>query len=199
MTCSRTSSNVMTTPSHSRNVVLRILTLTPGAQHRRPPLAVVMAVWYAGRIVTLLNVADKPAVPRKGRLSRRGWRGRRRKGAGAWRSCAGGEHVIWGRSNYCFTPSPEAHGFGARIPQLDLTLVEPTACFGHDQPTLPTVKRMTEPHKRANRYPKYETAYRVKNWAEYDKAWAITLTRSPCATSCVAITSTPPQSVTKAA
>jgi Transposase DDE domain len=29
---------------------------------------------------------------------------------------------------------------------------------------------MTEPHKRANRHPKYKTAYRVKNWAEYDKA-----------------------------
>jgi hypothetical protein len=29
---------------------------------------------------------------------------------------------------------------------------------------------MTEPHKRAHRHPKYTTAYRVKNWAEYDKA-----------------------------
>jgi hypothetical protein len=29
---------------------------------------------------------------------------------------------------------------------------------------------MAEPHKRANRHPKYKTAYRVKNWAEYDKA-----------------------------
>ncbi len=29
---------------------------------------------------------------------------------------------------------------------------------------------MTEPHKRANRHPKYKTAYRIKNWAEYDKA-----------------------------
>lgn len=29
---------------------------------------------------------------------------------------------------------------------------------------------MTEPHKRPNRHPKYKTAYRVKNWAEYDKA-----------------------------
>jgi len=29
---------------------------------------------------------------------------------------------------------------------------------------------MTEPHKRTNRHPKYKTAYRVKNWAEYDKA-----------------------------
>lgn len=28
---------------------------------------------------------------------------------------------------------------------------------------------MTEPHKR-NRHPKYKTAYRVKNWHEYDKA-----------------------------
>jgi hypothetical protein len=29
---------------------------------------------------------------------------------------------------------------------------------------------MTEAHKRANRHPKYKTAYRVKNWREYDKA-----------------------------
>jgi hypothetical protein len=29
---------------------------------------------------------------------------------------------------------------------------------------------MTEPHKRPHRHPKYKTAYRVKNWAEYDKA-----------------------------
>ena len=29
---------------------------------------------------------------------------------------------------------------------------------------------MTEPHKRANRHPKYKTAYRLKNWSEYDKA-----------------------------
>jgi hypothetical protein len=29
---------------------------------------------------------------------------------------------------------------------------------------------MTELHKRPNRHPKYKTAYRVKNWAEYDKA-----------------------------
>ena len=29
---------------------------------------------------------------------------------------------------------------------------------------------MTEPHKRANRHPKYKTAYRVKNWREYDKS-----------------------------
>jgi hypothetical protein len=28
---------------------------------------------------------------------------------------------------------------------------------------------MTEAHKRANRHPKYKTAYRVKNWREYDK------------------------------
>ena len=27
---------------------------------------------------------------------------------------------------------------------------------------------MTEPHKRANRHPTYKTAYRVKNWREYD-------------------------------
>jgi hypothetical protein len=29
---------------------------------------------------------------------------------------------------------------------------------------------MTEPHKRPNRHPKYKTAYRVKNWREYDQA-----------------------------
>jgi hypothetical protein len=29
---------------------------------------------------------------------------------------------------------------------------------------------MTEPHKRLNRHLRYKTAYRVKNWAEYDKA-----------------------------
>jgi hypothetical protein len=29
---------------------------------------------------------------------------------------------------------------------------------------------MTEAHKRPNRHPKYKTAYRVKNWSEYDKA-----------------------------
>jgi Transposase DDE domain len=34
----------------------------------------------------------------------------------------------------------------------------------------PTVKRMTEPHKRSHRHPKYKTAYRVKNWHEYDQA-----------------------------
>jgi hypothetical protein len=33
----------------------------------------------------------------------------------------------------------------------------------------PTVKRMTEPHKRSHRHPKYKTAYRVKNWHEYDQ------------------------------
>jgi len=32
------------------------------------------------------------------------------------------------------------------------------------------VKSMTEAHQRPNRHPKYKTAYRVKNWAEYDKA-----------------------------
>jgi Transposase DDE domain len=29
---------------------------------------------------------------------------------------------------------------------------------------------MTEPHKRAHRHPKYKTAYRVKNWPDYDKS-----------------------------
>jgi hypothetical protein len=29
---------------------------------------------------------------------------------------------------------------------------------------------MTEAHKRANRHPAYKTAYRVKNWREYDQA-----------------------------
>jgi hypothetical protein len=32
------------------------------------------------------------------------------------------------------------------------------------------VSAITEPHKRLYRHPKYKTAYRVKNWAEYDKA-----------------------------
>jgi hypothetical protein len=26
---------------------------------------------------------------------------------------------------------------------------------------------MTEPHKRANRHPKYKTPYRVQNWRQY--------------------------------
>ncbi len=29
---------------------------------------------------------------------------------------------------------------------------------------------MTEAHKRANRSPKYKTAYRVTNWREYDQS-----------------------------
>ena len=29
---------------------------------------------------------------------------------------------------------------------------------------------MTEPHKRSHRHPTYKTAYRVKNWHEYDQA-----------------------------
>jgi len=29
---------------------------------------------------------------------------------------------------------------------------------------------MTEPHTRANRHPKYNTAYRLKNWRQYDQA-----------------------------
>jgi Transposase DDE domain len=29
---------------------------------------------------------------------------------------------------------------------------------------------MTEPHKRPHRHPKYKTAYRVKNWHEYDQS-----------------------------
>lgn len=32
------------------------------------------------------------------------------------------------------------------------------------------VKRMTEPHKRPYRHPKYKTAYRVNNWREYDQS-----------------------------
>jgi hypothetical protein len=32
------------------------------------------------------------------------------------------------------------------------------------------VKRMTEPHKRPYRYPKYKTAYRVKNWRAYEQS-----------------------------
>ena len=34
----------------------------------------------------------------------------------------------------------------------------------------PTVKHMTEPHKRPHRHPKYKTAYRVKNWRAYDQS-----------------------------
>ena len=29
---------------------------------------------------------------------------------------------------------------------------------------------MTEPHKRPYRHPKYKTAYRVKNWREYEQS-----------------------------
>jgi hypothetical protein len=42
--------------------------------------------------------------------------------------------------------------------------------LSHDEPQQPTVKRMTEPHKRPHRHPKYKTAYRVKNWHEYDQS-----------------------------
>lgn len=34
----------------------------------------------------------------------------------------------------------------------------------------PTVSTMTEPHKRAKRHPTCKTAYRVKNWRQYDQA-----------------------------
>ena len=33
------------------------------------------------------------------------------------------------------------------------------------------VKRMTESHKRPYRHPEYKTAYRVKNWREYEQSW----------------------------
>src|SRR5919106_436020 len=42
--------------------------------------------------------------------------------------------------------------------------------MSHDQPQQPTVKRMTEPHKRPHWHPKYKTTYRVKNWHEYDQS-----------------------------
>lgn len=48
--------------------------------------------------------------------------------------------------------------------------VESSGMFGDDQSRKLTVSAMTEPHKRANRHPTYKTAYRVKNWAAYDKA-----------------------------
>jgi hypothetical protein len=32
------------------------------------------------------------------------------------------------------------------------------------------VTSMTEPHKRAHRHPKYKTAYRARNWPDYDKS-----------------------------
>ena len=43
--------------------------------------------------------------------------------------------------------------------------------LGHEQPDKPVVSIMTEPHKRPHRHPKYQIAYRVKNWHQYDKAW----------------------------
>ena len=39
----------------------------------------------------------------------------------------------------------------------------------HEQPRQPTVQRMTEPHKRPHRHPKYKTASHVHNWHEYDQ------------------------------
>ena len=42
--------------------------------------------------------------------------------------------------------------------------------LGYDQPRQPTVQRMTEPHKRPQRHPKYKTVYRVKNWRAYDQS-----------------------------
>jgi Transposase DDE domain len=42
--------------------------------------------------------------------------------------------------------------------------------LSHDEPQQPTVKRMTEPHKRPHRHPKYKTAYLVNNWHEYDQS-----------------------------
>jgi Transposase DDE domain len=45
------------------------------------------------------------------------------------------------------------------------------------------VKRMTEPQKRPHRHPEYKTAYRVKNWREYEQSLrdrgAITLWITP--------------------
>ena len=55
-------------------------------------------------------------------------------------------------------------------PKQDLMPVEPTVMLAYYQPRKLTVSAMTEPHKRPHRHPKYKTAYRVKNWAEYDKA-----------------------------
>src|SRR5215475_4631864 len=42
--------------------------------------------------------------------------------------------------------------------------------FGHHSSKQPTVTSMTEPHKRAHRHPKRKTAYRVKNWPDYDQS-----------------------------
>jgi Transposase DDE domain len=42
--------------------------------------------------------------------------------------------------------------------------------LGHEQPQQPVVSIMPESHKRPHRHPKYKTAYRVKNWRQYDKA-----------------------------
>ena len=43
----------------------------------------------------------------------------------------------------------------------------PPVIICHDQPRQLMVRRMVEPQKR-NRHPKYKTAFRVKNWREYE-------------------------------
>ena len=61
-------------------------------------------------------------------------------------------------------------GFGARIPQRNLTPTGSIVRLGNDQPPQPMVKSMTEPHKRVHRHPTYKTAYRVTNWPAYEQA-----------------------------
>jgi hypothetical protein len=61
-------------------------------------------------------------------------------------------------------------GFGASIPQVLLTAAAPRVMLCHDQPRQPTVTRMTEPHKRPPRHPKYKTTYRVRNWRAYEQS-----------------------------
>jgi hypothetical protein len=72
-------------------------------------------------------------------------------------------------------------------PSWRLTLIEPIVIIGHDQPQQSMVQRMLEPHKRPYRHPKYKTAYRIKNWREYERALrnrgALTLWMSPAAIS----------------
>jgi hypothetical protein len=43
-----------------------------------------------------------------------------------------------------------------------------SSCFEHEHPELPTVRTITEAHKRANQHPTDKMAYRVNNWRAYD-------------------------------
>ena len=61
-------------------------------------------------------------------------------------------------------------GVGARISPQGLTSTELIVMLPHYHPPPSMVKRMTEPHKRPYRHPEYKTAYRVKNWREYEQS-----------------------------